>query len=729
MWCVAVGLSCAAWRVLTASGRIARPQATPRHALPAGRRHGVAGRGRGRELPHAERPRGRHRAAGGHGRAQAARGTLAPRRRHRGGRRVVPAARRGARRPGAVARAVLSTADVRRVRGVRAHRASRRRADAARRAAPRGARAGHVDSAGASPASCSSRASPDSSGHCSTAARRPPGFRTKCRRAASASSPPNTTRPFACASRARRRGAPRCTGAARCSTASMDSPGGANRRASTAATPLDMLGEPLRYRITLEPTNQRWMFALDTVDASPRPRRGPVARPAAHRHRIPSPASSATTPCHTCRRAPSGRCRISAADYETRLPEDRNPRTLALAHEMRARAGSDAEYARAVLDWFRDNGLEYTLEPGVTSIDSVDTTLFDTKRGFCGHFASAYATMMRAAGVPARIVTGYLGGEWNPVGGYFIVRQSEAHAWTEVWLDGQGWTRIDPTAVVAPERLERGVFDLMADSLPATSPSCTTIAWLNRIDAVVGRPQPVVAGQCGRIQSARAARLAQPARDRISAMGTPGLGIRARHDAVDCLGGASPCVAVSRASSPIASRAPGCAPRASWQRVAPARCAHEGPLDFAQRIAAARPDLAAQVAALAARYCRLRFGPARSRRRHWRELRTRSQAAGGVSRTRHSNTPPITNSSTSDTIDARCCASAAATTRHEQRPEQRRELAHHVVEAEELRVLAFGHQPAEQRTRQALHAALHEADGNRPARRTRPRCRGSRRTR
>ena len=81
---------------------------------------------------------------------------------------------------------------------------------------------------------------------------------------------------------------------------------------------------------------------------------------------------------------------------------------------------------------------------------------------------------MRAAGVPARVVTGYLGGEWNPVGGYLIVRQSDAHAWTEVWLEGQGWTRIDPTAVVAPERLQRGIFDLLSDSLPATSSSCTT---------------------------------------------------------------------------------------------------------------------------------------------------------------------------------------------------------------------------------------------------------------
>ncbi len=305
----------------------------------------------------------------------------------------------------------------------------------------------------------------------------------------------------------------------------------------------------------------------------------------------------------------SGQMTDLGRNYETRLPEDRNPRTLALAHEMRARVGSDAEYVRAVLDWFRSSGLEYTLEPGVTSVDSVDTTLFDTKRGFCGHFASAYATMMRAAGVPARIVTGYLGGEWNPTGGYFIVRQSEAHAWTEVWLEGQGWTRIDPTAVVAPERLERGVFDLMADSLPATSTFMHNIAWLNRLTQVWDGFNQWWQGNVVEFN------------------------LRAQLDFLSRLGIESPqwehlgwafalgmtlwiaWVAITLRRS-VARLKPDRVARA-WlratrklERVAPARFAHEGPLDFANRIAAARPDLAAQVAALATRYCRLRFGPA-----------------------------------------------------------------------------------------------------------------------
>ena len=373
------------------------------------------------------------------------------------------------------------------------------------------------------------------------------------------------------------------------------------------AAPLEMLGEPLRYRITLEPTNQRWLFALDTVDASPR---RDVRLSHDRQLTAMDPITSVVSydAVSHLRTRSTGPMTDLGRNYETRLPEDRNPRTLALAHEIRSRVGSDAEYVRAVLDWFRSSGLEYTLEPGTTTIDSVDTTLFDTRRGFCGHFASAYATMMRAAGVPARIVTGYLGGEWNPTGGYFIVRQSEAHAWTEVWLEGQGWTRIDPTAVVAPERLERGVFDLMADLLPATSTFLHSTPWLNRMNQLWDGFNQWWQGNVVEFN------------------------LRTQLDFLSRLGIESPqwehlgwafalgmtlwiaWVAITLRRS-VARIRPDRVARA-WlratrklERVAPARFTHEGPLDFAQRIAAARPDLAAQVAALAARYCRLRFGP------------------------------------------------------------------------------------------------------------------------
>jgi len=94
-------------------------------------------------------------------------------------------------------------------------------------------------------------------------------------------------------------------------------------------------------------------------------------------------------------------------------------------------------------------------QPQLLGRDSIDDLLFRTRQGFCGHYASAFVDLMRAGGVPARVVTGYLGGAWNPIGGYLLVRQADAHAWAEVWLSGRGWVRADPTAMVAPDRLNR----------------------------------------------------------------------------------------------------------------------------------------------------------------------------------------------------------------------------------------------------------------------------------
>src|SRR5207237_9715550 len=100
--------------------------------------------------------------------------------------------------------------------------------------------------------------------------------------------------------------------------------------------------------------------------------------------------------------------------------------------------------------------------PEALGADAVDDFVFDTRAGFCGHYASAFVTLMRAAHVPARVVTGYLGGEWNPIGGYFVVRQSDAHAWAEVWLQDRGWTRVGPTGAVGAGRLPRGILGLPA---------------------------------------------------------------------------------------------------------------------------------------------------------------------------------------------------------------------------------------------------------------------------
>ena len=133
-----------------------------------------------------------------------------------------------------------------------------------------------------------------------------------------------------------------------------------------------------------------------------------------------------------------------------------NPRTLAWAQQLRQTHGAGPAAAPAivdaVMDHLRTGGYTYTLEPGVYGRNTADEFWFDKREGFCEHIASSFVILMRALDIPARIVTGYQGGERNPVDGYWTVRQSDAHAWTEVWLQGQGWVRVDPTSAVSPGR-------------------------------------------------------------------------------------------------------------------------------------------------------------------------------------------------------------------------------------------------------------------------------------
>lgn len=145
------------------------------------------------------------------------------------------------------------------------------------------------------------------------------------------------------------------------------------------------------------------------------------------------------------------------------LPAGYNPRTIALAAQWRREAGSDdAAIVRRAMDWIhRDFG--YTLETPLPGRDGVDEFLFDEKKGFCQHFSSSFVVLMRAAGIPARVVTGYAGGVRNPIGDYWVVRKLDAHAWAEVWLPQRGWVRTDPTAAVAPER----IYDTLEDRLGA----------------------------------------------------------------------------------------------------------------------------------------------------------------------------------------------------------------------------------------------------------------------
>lgn len=247
------------------------------------------------------------------------------------------------------------------------------------------------------------------------------------------------------------------------------------RRWSASARPL--AGEPrvpdgatearLDYAVMLQPHRRRWLFALDMPVSLPQGSSGRAAgaRPLARltddgqlladepvskvlRYRqssIPSATLGSTTPPTRTTLALAGR----------------NPRSAALAQRLRAASTDDTAYARAVLERFHREPYRYTLQPGLLGDAPIDEFLFDTREGFCEHYASAFVVLMRAAGIPARVVTGYLGGQMN--GDYMIVRQADAHAWAEAWIGG-AWRRFEPTGAVAPSRVESGLAAALPDS-------------------------------------------------------------------------------------------------------------------------------------------------------------------------------------------------------------------------------------------------------------------------
>jgi protein-glutamine gamma-glutamyltransferase len=248
------------------------------------------------------------------------------------------------------------------------------------------------------------------------------------------------------------------------------------------AQELQFSGLAYQYEITMEPHAHHWWFALDWVTESPHRR---VLLTPTHQLQAQEPVTQQTryvAVSHTQVRA-TGELSDLARRYSTKLPLDRNRRSTALAQQLRGNSPSDAAYIQSVLTYFRrgvdGQAFVYTLTPPRLDYNSVDDFLFNTRAGFCGHYASAFVTLMRAAGLPARVVTGYLGGEWNPLGSFFIVRQSDAHAWAEVWLANRGWVRFDPTAVVAPERLQRGVYDLISNTGSTPERLVRSIPWLS----------------------------------------------------------------------------------------------------------------------------------------------------------------------------------------------------------------------------------------------------------
>ena len=259
-------------------------------------------------------------------------------------------------------------------------------------------------------------------------------------------------------------------------------------------------GRALRYEMTLEPLRLPLLPLLELTPDLPgyAPQLQGAAQPFILRQRATLDWATATPVNERLRlsaqawpRFTYGPLTIDTADAqaidalraELQLPEGRNPRTIAWAQALArqpALAGADAErLAQAVLAHVRQSDYRYSLSPGLygtrSDVDTIDEFWTERRIGFCEHFASAFVVVMRALGVPARIVTGYQGADTLPQDGWTIVRQSHAHAWAEIWQQGVGWQRIDPTAAVAPERVERGAPlrpppGLMAQALGNVSP-------------------------------------------------------------------------------------------------------------------------------------------------------------------------------------------------------------------------------------------------------------------
>jgi transglutaminase-like putative cysteine protease len=365
-------------------------------------------------------------------------------------------------------------------------------------------------------------------------------------------------------------------------------------------------GGEIGYQVELQPSGERWLFALDM----------PVQAPEDAKI-LPDFQVVATKPTGDTRsyraisalRYHTGELDLAQEAAGTQLPDNVTPRMRALVAGWRGDSRSSTEVVGRALRFFREEPFHYTLLPPKLGPNPADEFLFETRRGFCEHYASSFALLMRIAGIPSRIVLGYLGGEYNALGGYLIVRQSDAHAWTEVWMEGKGWMRVDPTAAVAPERVERS--DLL-EGLASGAPTRFRLdgigalrSWIHNLrllgDAMGTSWREWVLG----LSSARQQRM----------MEIVGLGhLREFGLAIALIVSASVVLSLL-----LAAMTRTAAPQDPLERIYAAFCkrlcriglprrASEGPLDFSRRVVAARPDLRIPVESFISLYIPQRYG-------------------------------------------------------------------------------------------------------------------------
>ena len=251
-------------------------------------------------------------------------------------------------------------------------------------------------------------------------------------------------------------------------------------------------GEPIYYNIILEPTQQPWIFGLHLAEIVS----GNLYQ--SRNFELFNNGLITQRMSYDLRSYRDNQTDLvllnSARNRSVDLPETGNTRSIEFAQSLRASVASDRDYAYAVLAYFQQNPFFYTLTPPLLGDDRIDDFLFNTRSGFCEHYASSFAFLMRAAGIPARVVVGYQGAEYNRFEDYMMVYQYNAHAWNEIWLEGEGWVRFDPTGAVSPERIELGVEEALRDDPSFLQESLLSrvtrgnMGWINtlrlRLDAI-----------------------------------------------------------------------------------------------------------------------------------------------------------------------------------------------------------------------------------------------------
>ncbi len=366
-------------------------------------------------------------------------------------------------------------------------------------------------------------------------------------------------------------------------------------------------GPVYRYSVLLEATGERWLLGLDAVTQSDRTAVAGADQTlyarAAVKQRMRYTLESATH--YQLREITTGERAAALA-----LPAGHHPRAAALGREWQAAQRDPAARVQSALEFFRRGHFVYTLLPPALPGDAVDQFLFETKAGFCEHYAASFVVLMRAAGIPSRVVTGYQGGEFNNVSDYLIIRQRDAHAWAEVFLPAQGWVRVDPTSVVAPARLSLGINSIAGERSP--------LALIDRNAAALRAFRSVAAlweamnyqwsqwvlGYSPQRQLEFFAELGFDDAD----LGDMTLLLTASLALVMALLAWLTLRTVQTGDPIIRSYARFCAKLA--RRGYP-RAPTEGPRDYAVRVSAARPDLAANIEYITKLYTALRYGDAR----------------------------------------------------------------------------------------------------------------------